>query len=149
MMQYKGYVAQIEIDAEAKLLHGEVANIRDVVTFQGRDVEELEIAFRESVDDYLAFCRERGEEADKPFSGKFVTRISPVLHRRASSAAAAAGKSLNAWIADQIEHATSEATSLDRVSRGVRVAAATRRVGGSKSTRAAKRSKPSTTPRKK
>jgi predicted HicB family RNase H-like nuclease len=124
MMQYKGYVGQVELDAEASLLHGEIVNIRDVVTFQGRSVEELQTAFRESVDDYLAFCAERGEEPDKPFSGKFVTRIDPVLHRQASSAAASAGKSLNAWLTEQIERAVATESS-DRET--VRVAAASKR----------------------
>jgi predicted HicB family RNase H-like nuclease len=105
MMQYKGYVGRVELDPEASLLHGEIVNIRDVVTFQGRSVDELQAAFRESVDDYLAFCAEREEEPDKPFSGQFVTRVRPELHRQASSAAAAAGKSLNGWLSEQIEKA--------------------------------------------
>ncbi|MCY2946086.1 MAG: toxin-antitoxin system HicB family antitoxin [Planctomycetota bacterium] len=33
-------------------------------------------------DDYLAFCQQRGEKPNKPFSGQFVTRISPELHRQ-------------------------------------------------------------------
>jgi predicted HicB family RNase H-like nuclease len=34
--------------------------------------QKLEKAFRDSVDDYLDFCAERGEEPDKPFSGRFM-----------------------------------------------------------------------------
>jgi predicted HicB family RNase H-like nuclease len=45
-------------------------------------VNELKTSFEDSIDDYLEFCEERGEEPDKPFSGKFVLRIDPVLHRR-------------------------------------------------------------------
>ena len=40
------------------------------VTFQATSVEELEGAFRDSVDDYLEFGEERGEDPDKPFSGR-------------------------------------------------------------------------------
>jgi predicted HicB family RNase H-like nuclease len=58
-MKYKGYAGLVQYDAEARLLHGEVLDLRDVVTFQGRSVEEVEKAFRDSVDDYLAFCAER------------------------------------------------------------------------------------------
>ena len=65
-MRYKGYIGQVELDAEAGLLHGGVVGIRDVVTFQGTTAEQVERAFRESVDDYLAFCRQRGEDSDKP-----------------------------------------------------------------------------------
>ena len=63
MLQHRGYTGQVEFDDEARLFHGEVINLRDVVTFQGTSVEEPEVAFRESVDDYLEFCKERGEAA--------------------------------------------------------------------------------------
>jgi predicted HicB family RNase H-like nuclease len=104
-MEYQGYIGKVEFDDEAAIFHGEVINTRDVITFQGKSVAELKKAFRESVDDYLAICAKRGEEPDKPFSGQFVTRISPDLHRRASLAASLAGKSLNAWVAEQLQAA--------------------------------------------
>jgi len=102
MMEYKGYIARVEFDDEAATFHGEVVNTRDVITFQGESVRELTQAFHDSVDDYLAFCQERGEAPDKPFSGRFVTRITPELHRQLNVAAAVAGKSLNAWVAEQL-----------------------------------------------
>jgi predicted HicB family RNase H-like nuclease len=80
MLNHKGYTGHIEFDDEAGLFHGEVVDTRDVVTFQGRSVDEIVQAFRDSVDDYLDFCAERGEKPDKPFSGKFVLRIHPELH---------------------------------------------------------------------
>ena len=105
MMEYKGYIGRVEFDAEAGIFHGEVVNTRDVVTFQGESVSELKTAFRDSVDDYLAFCAERGEKPDKPFSGQFVTRIPPELHRQVNIAASLSGKSLNAWVSDQLRSA--------------------------------------------
>jgi predicted HicB family RNase H-like nuclease len=54
-------------------LHGEVINIKDVITFQAKSVDEL-AAFKDSTDDYLEFCAERGEKPDKPFSGKVMLR---------------------------------------------------------------------------
>lgn len=57
------------------MFHGEVIDLRDVITFQGTSVEELERAFQDSVDDYLEFCEERGEEPDKPFSGRLMLRL--------------------------------------------------------------------------
>lgn len=66
MMKYKGYTGDVEYDDEAKIFHGEVLGIKDVVTFQGTTVNEIEQAFKDSVDDYLAFCAERGEEPDQP-----------------------------------------------------------------------------------
>jgi|SRR6516164_8367130 predicted HicB family RNase H-like nuclease len=103
MMEHKGYVGRVEYDDEAGIFHGEVINTRDVITFQGASVQELRKAFRDSVEDYLDFCAERGEEPEKPFSGQFVTRISPDLHRRINIAASVSGKSLNAWVAEQLE----------------------------------------------
>jgi predicted HicB family RNase H-like nuclease len=103
MMEYKGYVGKVEFDDEVGIFHGEVVNTRDVITFQGASVAELKKAFRESVEDYLAFCQERGEEPEKPFSGQFVTRVSPDLHRRINLAATLSGKSLNAWVTEQLE----------------------------------------------
>lgn len=61
MLNHKGYTGHVEFDYEAGLFHGEVLDLKDIVTFQGRMVEELERAFRESVEDYLTFCQERGE----------------------------------------------------------------------------------------
>jgi predicted HicB family RNase H-like nuclease len=103
MMEYKGYVGRVEYDDEAGIFHGEVSNTRDVITFQGATVPELRKAFRNSVDDYLGFCAERGEEPEKPFSGQFVTRVTPDLHRRINVAASLSGKSLNAWVSEQLE----------------------------------------------
>jgi predicted HicB family RNase H-like nuclease len=100
MMQYKGYIGKVEFDSDAGILHGEVVGIRDVVTFQGKSIDEVRQAFRDSVDDYLAFCRERGELPDKPRSGKFMVRVDSDLHRRLDMAAHLSGKSLNALVAE-------------------------------------------------
>ncbi len=105
MMEYKGYIGKVEFDDEAGIIHGEVINTRDVITFQGESVAKVKKAFRESIDDYLGFCEERGEAPDKPFSGQFVTRIPPELHRQVNAAALLSGKSLNAWVAEQLQGA--------------------------------------------
>ncbi|MFB3894170.1 MAG: type II toxin-antitoxin system HicB family antitoxin [Phycisphaerae bacterium] len=103
MMQYKGYAGKVEFDAEAGLFHGDVVGIRDVVTFQGRTADEVVKAFKDSVDDYLAFCRKRGETPDKPCSGKFIVRVGSDLHRRLDMLASLSGKSLNAVVTEVLE----------------------------------------------
>jgi predicted HicB family RNase H-like nuclease len=105
MMEYKGYIGKVEIDDEAGILHGEVINIRDGITFEGTSVAEMHQAFRESVDDYLEFCAQRGESPEKPFSGKFVVRLPADLHRKAFVQAKLADKSLNGWITDVLKTA--------------------------------------------
>ncbi|MCL4492588.1 MAG: type II toxin-antitoxin system HicB family antitoxin [Nitrospirae bacterium] len=108
MMEYKGYTAKVEFDDKAEIFHGEVIGIKDVVTFQGRTAKELKKAFRESVDDYLAFCKERGESPDKPFTGKFVVRLSPELHRKIYLSAKFSNESINAWLNEKLSRAVDE-----------------------------------------
>lgn len=104
MLKYKDYIGYVEFDEEAEIFHGEVVNTRDVITFQGSTVQSLKKAFKESVDDYLAFCQERNEQPERPFSGKFNVRLDPELHREAYIAAKMAGISLNTWVARAIAH---------------------------------------------
>ena len=107
MMTYKGYSGNVRFDDEAEIFHGEVLGLRDVVTFQGVSVEALKTSFEDSIDDYLEYCEERGEEPDKPFSGKFVVRIDPKLHRRLHELSAEDGESLNGWIASRLDRLVS------------------------------------------
>ena len=103
MMEYKGYIGHVEFDAEAEIFHGEVINTRDVITFQGKTVEEIKEAFHESVEDYLKYCIKLGQQPEKPFTGKFMLRIPPDLHRKIYVAAKQSGESINAWIKEQLE----------------------------------------------
>ena len=58
-MRYKGYTGKVEYDDEARVFHGEVLDTRDVITFQGSSVRELQEAFCESIYDHIAFCKTR------------------------------------------------------------------------------------------
>lgn len=98
-MEYDGYIGIVQYDPADKIFHGRLAGIRDVVSFEGDTVAALEVAFREAVEDYRALCVEQGREPEQPFSGKFVLRTTPDVHRAAVRAAARQGKSLNAWAA--------------------------------------------------
>jgi predicted HicB family RNase H-like nuclease len=102
MLEYKGYVGNIEADDGAFI--GRVTGLRDVITFEGATFAEVEQAFRESIDDYLAFCAKRGEQPDRLYSGKIPLRVDPEIHRRAAVRAEAEGLSLNQWIARRIEN---------------------------------------------
>jgi predicted HicB family RNase H-like nuclease len=105
-MEYKGYLAHIQFDDEANLFHGEVANIRDVVTFQGQSVEELRQAFEDSIEDYLAFCLERSEEPNRPYTGLFTVRLSPEQHRKVVLAAEKTGQGVDMWVTAVLDRAT-------------------------------------------
>jgi predicted HicB family RNase H-like nuclease len=97
-MKYKGYTGVVEFDEESGVLFGRVIGLRDLITFEGDSVAEVTRAFHDSVDVYLELCAERGEDPEKPFSGQFVLRIDPKLHRVMSQAAEERGVSLNALV---------------------------------------------------
>ena len=65
-MEHRGYRGVVNCDGPPGLLHGEVAGIRDVITYQGRSASKLKQAFKDSVDEYLAICSERGRKPDRP-----------------------------------------------------------------------------------
>lgn len=110
MMEYKGYFARVEFDDEANIFHGEVINLRDVITFEGESVDELRNAFIDSVEDYLEFCAERGENPEKPYSGKFLVRVGPELHKTLVIQAKKHGKSLNTWVNDALNQVVKDCT---------------------------------------
>ena len=103
MMNYKGYIGKVEFDDEQHIFTGEVINTRAVITFQGTSVKELEDEFKDSVDDYIEWCKQDGVEPEKPYSGRFNVRIYPQLHERAATAAKMLGLSLNSFLIKSLE----------------------------------------------
>lgn len=101
-LRYGSYIGEFEYQPEADVFHGRVVNINDVITFEGRSVDELKTALSESIEDYLEFCKELGKEPDKPYSGRFNVRLNPEIHRKAALAAKTEGKSLNTWVAEKL-----------------------------------------------
>jgi len=97
-MEYNGYLGFVEYDSDAKIFHGEVINAKDVITFQGVSVEEIETSFRESVDDYIQWCISEGVEPEKPYSGRFNLRLSPELHREVAVTAKKMKLSINGFV---------------------------------------------------
>ena len=104
-MRYNGYTANVAFDADAEVFHGWVQHLRDVITFESDSVDGLKREFRISVDDYLEFCHELGQEPERPYSGRFVLRLDPELHRDAVMAADRHGRSLNSWVTTVISQA--------------------------------------------
>lgn len=98
LLVYEGYLGSVEFDPEAKILHGRVLGIPDVITFESASAGEIEREFRASVDDYLDHCRQIGKAPARPFSGRFVVHTSPEVHRAIVEAALAGGQSMQAWV---------------------------------------------------
>jgi predicted HicB family RNase H-like nuclease len=63
-MNYKGYYGTVSYDPDTKIFHGDVLGLKDVITFQGTSVKELEQSFKDSINDYLSWCKERGEHKE-------------------------------------------------------------------------------------
>ena len=105
-MSHDGYEAAVEYDADAQIFHGEIVNLRDVITFEGCSVEELKTAFADSIDDYIEYCRELGEEPEQPYSGQLLVKVEPGLHRAVVSAARRSGVTPDEWVAQALERAT-------------------------------------------
>ncbi len=105
-MQYGDYVARIMLDEERGVLHGRVENVADVISFEGATVEELQREFEESVKLYLKVCKKKRIEPKRPYSGKFVVRLNPTLHREIAVAADRQGESINKWVERALEQAT-------------------------------------------
>lgn len=103
MIEYKGYVGVVTYEPEEDTFHGRVISMRDIVSFYGTSVDELKRVMANSVDEYLAVCKELGRPANRPYSGKLSLRIDPALHSRIASAAAREQKSVNRWIAEHLE----------------------------------------------
>lgn len=102
MMKYKGYSGEIIFDNEARIFYGEVIGLKDVITFQGKNVDEIEQAFEDSIDDYLEWCKERGEQPEKTYSGNVRLRMNPKLHAHLALEAARHGISLNELINEKL-----------------------------------------------
>ena len=101
-MMYKGYIGKVAYDDDAKIFHGQFIGLKDVITFQGESVKELEQACKDSINDYLAFCRELGQNPEKTFSGKVHVRLDPSVHANLVMQAAVKGISLNDLISSKL-----------------------------------------------
>ncbi len=96
------------------MLSGRIVNIKDTILFRGTTVPEAIQSFKEAVDDYLAYCQERGIPAERPFSGNIPFRTSPEVHRNIFLAARFARKSTNAWMNDILSAAADAAVAASR-----------------------------------
>jgi predicted HicB family RNase H-like nuclease len=102
MKPHKGYTGTVWFEPDDRLFHGHVAGIRHIVHFAGASVDELEQAFRDSVDDYLAWAAEDGFEPEPPFAGGLTLTLSPEEHRLLRDAADLARRPTEAWARDAL-----------------------------------------------
>ena len=102
-MEYRGYYGSISYSEEDNLLFGKVENIRNLISFEGNDVNSMRKSFEEAIDDYLALCEQKKVEPETPFSGVFNVRIGSELHRKIAQKAEEAGVNLNKFVKQALE----------------------------------------------
>lgn len=103
VMNYKGYKARVDFDAEEGIFIGRIAGIDDNVGFHADSVTDLVAAFHEAVDDYSETCAKIGKTPEKSYSGNVFLRVDVQTHARAAKAAELAGMSLNEFGEDALE----------------------------------------------
>ncbi|HYN78713.1 MAG TPA: type II toxin-antitoxin system HicB family antitoxin [Lamprocystis sp. (in: g-proteobacteria)] len=104
-MSHQGYTARVEYDERDNILVGRILGVRSIISFHGETVAELRAEFESAVDDYLTECEQEGVTPERPASGKLLLRVPPEVHGKALVAAQAAGKSLNQWATEVLQHA--------------------------------------------
>lgn len=102
-MEYKGYYGSVHLDQQKLFFYGKLEFIRSLITYEGNTAKQLRASFEESVDDYLATCRESKIEPEKPFKGSLNVRIGKELHRQIAIEAAQQDISINAYIKNLLE----------------------------------------------
>lgn len=104
-MSFKGYTARVEYDERDDIFIGRILGIRSIISFHGQTVRQLRLEFERAIKEYLADCKQEGVSPEKPASGKMLLRVPPEIHGRALVAAQVAGKSLNQWATEVLQHA--------------------------------------------
>ena len=103
-LEYNGYRGSIEFSREDRLFFGKVLFIDSLLMFHGASVDELEAAFKETVDRYLDHCKRAGRTPNKPYSGSFNVRVGQERHKAmAEDAYRRKIKSLNDYICQAVD----------------------------------------------
>jgi predicted HicB family RNase H-like nuclease len=55
---YKNFIGSLEVAPEDKVLHGKLLNVADLVTYEAITIEQLEVEFKNAVDDYIQTCKQ-------------------------------------------------------------------------------------------
>ncbi len=104
-MSYRSYFAHIEYDEVDRIFVGHLAGLQDIVGFHGTSVDELEQAFHEAVESYLAISEESGRAAQKPYTEPLILTISPETHAAVATLSHRQGKSIQQWATEAISRA--------------------------------------------
>jgi predicted HicB family RNase H-like nuclease len=100
-LKYKGYSGTVEYSEEDNCLFGKVIGMnKNLISYEGKTIEELKADFEAGIDLYFESCLDRGIKPQKPFSGSLNIRIPSELHSQLALKAQMTGRSINAIIKD-------------------------------------------------
>jgi predicted HicB family RNase H-like nuclease len=108
VIKYKDHIGSVRFSSEDNVFYGKIEGIDDLVTFEGRSVDELVSAFREAVEDYKDLCDTAGKSMQKSYKGSFNIRIDPDLHKKAALLSTDLGLSLNQLVEEAIQRYLAE-----------------------------------------
>ena len=67
-MIYKGYEGSFSYDEDLDLFEGSISNIKTLIIFKGKSVDSTIVAFKDSINEYLEWCKITGRDPEKPSS---------------------------------------------------------------------------------
>ncbi len=103
IMQYKDYIGSVEFSESDEIFFGKVQGIRSLISYEGKNAEELISDFHEAVDSYLSSCEANGDTPEIAYKGSLNVRLRPEVHRQAAVYSIAHKQSLNSFIEKAVE----------------------------------------------
>ncbi|MDZ7740114.1 MAG: type II toxin-antitoxin system HicB family antitoxin [Bacteroidales bacterium] len=102
VITYKGFIGSVHFASEDRVFYGKVEGINDLISFEGKTVDELEEGFKYMVDEHIKDCKKNHLPLEKSYKGNLNIRLAPELHKKAVHNAALKGISLNQYINEAI-----------------------------------------------
>ncbi len=65
-MQYKNYIGSVKYSEADRVYYGKVLGVRALISFEGKNMEELLDDFHRAVDEYIDICQSNGLTPETP-----------------------------------------------------------------------------------
>lgn len=99
--EYRGYIGSIEHSKEDGVFFGSIQFITDMVSYESEDLNNIETAFHNAVDEYIADCSSLNKLPDKPTQQKKFVDWHPYPEETPQS-----GDNYLVTVIDQSDHKT-------------------------------------------
>ncbi|HQZ83468.1 MAG TPA: type II toxin-antitoxin system HicB family antitoxin [Pyrinomonadaceae bacterium] len=105
VMKFGAYEAVISFDPDISMFRGEFVGLNGGADFYADSIAKLRKEGETSLRVFLDFAKEKNIEPKKRFSGQFVLRLTPDVHRKYALLAKSRNMSLNQVLATTLEMA--------------------------------------------